>query len=98
MTSAARPKEVAEILQFCTQNHFSEAKKKLLDTMLNHGLSGLDMVSQIQKELWNLKTDDRKKLEMIKQCGEAEFRMVEGSDEYIQLEALLANFVLVCNA
>ncbi|HLD05541.1 MAG TPA: replication factor C small subunit [Candidatus Nanoarchaeia archaeon] len=97
VASVARPKEVAEILHLCTEKKFPEAKAKLLDTMLNHGLSGLDIISQIQKELWNLKVDDRKKLEMVKYCGEAEFRMVEGSDEYIQLEALLANFVLICS-
>ena len=28
-------------------------------------------------------------------CGEAEFRISEGSDEYVQLEALLAKFALV---
>jgi DNA polymerase III delta prime subunit len=27
---------------------------------------------------------------MIKLCGELEFRLVEGSDEFIQVEALLA--------
>ena len=29
------------------------------------------------------------------ECGEIEFRMVEGSDEFIQLEALLSTFVLI---
>ena len=97
IASIAQPKEVGQVLEFCIQKNFLQAKTKLLDTMLNHGLSGLDIINQIQKEIWNLKIDDRKKLEMVKQCGEAEFRMVEGSDEYIQLEALLAHFVLICS-
>lgn len=96
VASAARPKEIIEVLESCVKQDFQEAKKKLLDTMLNHGLSGLDVIKQIQQGIWKLeKVDNKIKLEMVKDCGEAEFRMVEGSDEFIQLEALLSKFVLV---
>ena len=47
----------------------------------------------LKKRIRKLK--NAKKLEMVKACGEAEFRMVEGADEYVQLEALLAQFTLV---
>jgi DNA polymerase III delta prime subunit len=30
----------------------------------------------------------------MEKCGEIEFRMTEGSDEFIQLEALLSQFAL----
>ncbi|MBU1201662.1 MAG: replication factor C small subunit [Nanoarchaeota archaeon] len=97
MASVARPKEVNKVLEFCIKKDFLQARNELLKTMLEYGLSGLDIIKQIQKEIWNLKIDDKKKLEMIKECGEAEFRMVEGSDEFIQLEALLSKFVLINN-
>ena len=58
--------------------------------MLNYGLSGLDVVKQIQKEVMNLQIEDEKKLGIIERCGEIEFRLVEGSDDFIQLEALIA--------
>jgi len=96
VASAAEPEEINDVLALCVKGDFGAAKNKLLDTMLNHGLSGLDIIKQVQQEIWKLKdVDSRKKLEMIKDCGEAEFRMVEGSDEFIQLETLLAKFVLV---
>jgi replication factor C small subunit len=63
--------------------------------MLNYGLSGFDVIKQLHKEIWKLKIDDHKKLEMVKDCAEIEFRMVEGSDEFLQLESLLARFVLI---
>ncbi len=63
--------------------------------MLEYGLSGLDIIKQIQKEIWNLEVEDKKKLEMIKECGEVEFRMIEGSDEFIQLESLISKFTLI---
>jgi replication factor C small subunit len=92
LASIARPKEVLEVLKSCEKEDFLTAKKKLLDTMLQFGLSGLDIVSQLQKEIWNLSLSGKTKLSMISACGEAEFRMVEGSDEFIQLESLLAVF------
>ncbi len=96
VASAARPKEIGKVLGACVKGNFEDAKKTLLDTMLEHGLSGLDVVKQVQKEIWGLEgVGNRNKLEMVKECGEAEFRMVEGSDEFIQLEALLSKFVLI---
>ena len=95
VASFAEPEELREVLDSCIKADFNTAKKKLLDTMLRQGLSGIDVIKQLQKEIWNSKAADLVKLEMVKQCGEAEFRMIEGSDEYIQLEALLASFVLL---
>jgi len=96
VASAAQPKEIKEVLEKCVSRDFSAAKNKLLDTMLNHGLAGLDVIKQVQQGIWKLEgVDNKKKLEMVKECGEAEFRMVEGSDEFIQLEALLSKFVLI---
>jgi replication factor C small subunit len=91
----ARPKEILELLELCVKQEVLKAKNKLLDTMLNYGLSGVDVIKQIQKEIWELKIDSHKKLEMVKDCGEVEFRLIEGSDEYLQLESLLAKFVLL---
>jgi replication factor C small subunit len=53
-------------------------------------MSGPDVVKQISKEIWNIEIPDEQKLKTLVACGEAEFRIVEGSDEFIQLEALLA--------
>ncbi len=94
LVSAARPKEVKEVLEIAVKGDFIQARNKLLDVMLQHGLSGLDIIKQIQKEIWNLKISDEKKVQLIDKCGDIEFRMVEGSDEFIQLESLLANFIL----
>jgi len=94
MASVAKPKEVQEVLTLALKGNFSESRRKLLDLMLDYGLSGLDLIKQIQKELWNLALEDRKKVELVDKCGEVEFRMVEGSDEYIQLESFLAYVML----
>lgn len=93
LVSAAEPKEILAVLQKAVVGDFIKARDLLLDVMLKHGLSGIDIIKQIQKEVWNLELDDAKKVALVDKCGEIEFRMVEGSDEFVQLEALLANFV-----
>jgi len=94
MASVAKPKEVDEVLKLALQNKFIEARNKLMDVMLNYGLSGLDIIKQIQKEILNLDIENEKKMVLMEKCGEIEFRLTEGSDEFIQLEALLSQFVL----
>ncbi len=93
IVSAAQPKEIKEILDVAIKGDFITARKKLLTTMLKHSMSGLEIIKQIQKEIWNLNIEDQTKVHLIDKCGEIEFRMVEGSDEFVQLEALLANFI-----
>ena len=79
-----------EILELAVNKRFLEARSKLLGVMLDNGLSGLDIIKLLQKEVLNMKISDNKKYEIIERCGEIEFRLVEGSDDYVQLEALLA--------
>ena len=94
LASVAEPKEIKELLTLAIENKFIDARNKLLDTMLNYGLSGIDVIKQIQKQIMELEIDNRIKMELIEKCGEVEFRMTEGSDEFVQLESLLAQFVL----
>jgi len=94
MASVAKPKEVDEVLKLAINNKFIDARNKLMDIMLNYGLSGLDIIKQIQQEILNLDIENEKKMLLMEKCGEIEFRMTEGSDEFIQLEALLSQFVL----
>lgn len=89
----ARPSEMKEIVLLAIDGKFEEARKKLIDVVLQYGLSGLDAIKQIQSEIPKLDIDDRKKMNFIERCGEIEFRLVEGSDEFIQLSALLGSFV-----
>lgn len=90
ISAVARPTEILDILNLATKNKFVESRDKLLKTMYDYGLSGLDVIKQIQKEILNLDIDSKKKMMLIDKCGDIEFRLVEGSDEYLQLESFLA--------
>ena len=92
--AVANPSEVADVLKLALANNFIDARKKLLDVMLAYGLSGIDMIKQMQKQVLDLEMDNRAKMQLYADCGEIEFRLTEGSDEYVQLESLLARFCL----
>ena len=62
--------------------------------MLRESVSGVDIIKSIQKEIWNLPIEPEIKVRLTEKTGETEFRMTEGSDEFVQLQALLASFVL----
>ena len=94
IVSAVKPADIKAIIEKALKGNFIEARDKLLDVMLKQSLSGQDIIKAIQKEIWNLSIADELKVRLIEKTGEAEFRLVEGSDEFIQLEALLASFVL----
>jgi len=93
LVSRAKPKDIIEVLNIAINGDFVRARERLLEVMLQQGLSGLDVIKQIHKEIWNLDIEDKEKIKLIDKCGEIEFRIVEGSDEFLQLETLLANFV-----
>jgi len=98
MSSVAKPKEIREVLELALSNRFIEARNKLLEIMLSYGLAGIDIIKQIQKEILELNIGNKPKMILIEKCGEIEFRMTEGSDEFVQLEALLSQFALVGNS
>ena len=94
MISAAKPKDIKIVLEYALSGDFQKSREKLLDVMLKESISGQDVIKAIQKEIWNLSVEPEIKVRLTEKTGEAEFRIVEGSDPFIQLEALLASFVL----
>ena len=94
MSSSAKPADIKIVLDYALAGDFVNAREKLLDVMLKESISGTDIIKAIQKEVWNLPIEAETKVKITEKTGEIEFRIVEGSDEFVQLESLLASFVL----
>jgi len=92
--SSAKPKDIKVVLDYALSGDFQKSREKLLDVMLKESISGQDVIKAIQKEIWNLPIEPDLKVRLTEKTGETEFRIVEGSDPFIQLQALLASFVL----
>ncbi len=94
IAAKSRPTNLKLVLDYALAGDFLSARDKMLDIMLKDSISGVDIIREIQKEVWNLQIEPEIKVKLTEKTGEAEFRMVEGSDEFVQLQALLASFVL----
>ncbi|MCK4552716.1 replication factor C small subunit [Candidatus Pacearchaeota archaeon] len=92
--SSAKPKDIKVVLEYALSGDFQKSREKLLDVMLKESISGQDVIKAIQKEIWNLPVEPEIKVKLTEKTGETEFRIVEGSDPFIQLQSLLASFVL----
>jgi replication factor C small subunit len=94
VVASAKPSDIKIVLEYALSGDFQSAREKLLDIMLRESISGRDIIKSIQREIWNLNIEPELKVKLTEKTGEIEFRLVEGSDEFIQLEALLASFIL----
>ncbi|MBR2394779.1 MAG: replication factor C small subunit [Candidatus Methanomethylophilaceae archaeon] len=94
-TGMANPETIKEMMNTALSGDFIKARDKLDDIMITFGLSGQDVIKQIHSAVFEMPITDREKVKMVEKVGEVEFRIVEGSNERIQLEALLANLVLI---
>jgi replication factor C small subunit len=91
----AQPKQLINVLLSCREGNFLNARNELMKIMLEQGLSALDVLKQLSQRVFDVKLDEQKKMEILRQIGETEFRVVEGSDEFVQLQSLLASITLI---
>ncbi len=94
ITSTAHPEEIKEILKLALNGDFIQSRKKLNELLLEKGLSGEDVVGQIYRALFEIDISAHDMVELIDMVGEVDFRLTEGANERIQLDALLAHFTL----
>jgi len=94
VASRAKPADVKEMLELALKGNFTDARKKLQDLLLKQGLAGSDIIVEIHRQVYSLAIPEEIKVRLIERCGEYEFRLSEGSNELIQLEALLSQFLL----
>jgi len=95
VSSRARPKEIREMIETALNGDFKNARQKLDKLMIDYGLSGEDVIFQIYREVPSLAIPEEKKVVLIDRIGEYNFRLVQGANERIQIEALLAHFTAI---
>ncbi len=92
----AHPREVRQMINTVLSGDFLKARDMLRSLMTTYGLSGTDIVKQIHRELFSSEVElpEDMRVELADYVGEIQFRIVEGADDEIQLNALLARFAL----
>lgn len=96
VSSRAKPREIKEMIGLALKGEFIEARNLLDKLMYEHGMSGEDVVRQVYREV--MEADEKEipsktKVALVDIVAEYDFRLVEGANERVQLEAMLAQFM-----
>jgi len=98
VSNAAQPKDILNLIDACLAGNFLESRKYLETLLFDQGLSGEDIISQLYKKIVSYPEDKlniKHKIQIIDKIAEINFRLVEGANDRIQLEALLAQIILI---
>ncbi|MGB8820892.1 MAG: Replication factor C small subunit, partial [Methanoregula sp.] len=94
ITSNARPDEIEELLNLALAGDFDGAESLLMQLLRERGIAPNELINQCYRALVKRRMDRALKVELIDALGETDFRLSEGASSDIQIEALIARFVL----
>lgn len=90
ISGEANPGDIRHLLGLSLEGDFAKARDQLRAIMLEQGLSGVDLVSQMHREALHMEIEREKLADVLKLLAEYEFRLVEGSNDLLQCESLIA--------
>ena len=94
ITATARPEDIEAMVEAAIAGDFAKARATL-DTLLSDvGMAGGDVIDQLHRSAWEFDLSEREVVRLLERLGEADYRIAEGANEQVQLEALLASLAL----
>lgn len=84
------PSEVKDMIDYAINGDFFKSRDQMIKLRSQRGLSALEILKEVYKQILELDIDAKLKIKFIDRIATVEFRLVEGSDEELQLDALLA--------
>ena len=97
VVSKAKPKDISQMITKALSGDFMGAREMLRNTMVLQGTSGEDMVNQIYQEVSRRAMEGKMEgevyMDLIEGIADTDFRIREGANPRIQLEALLSKFL-----
>ena len=89
------PERIRKVLKTALKGQLQFSLKLLNDITREYGLSGVNIVKNLHREIYDLDVLEEIKIELTKILAEFEYRLSQGGTEEIQLQALLANIVML---
>lgn len=91
ISGSASPETIKTMLTDAREQRHLESLQSLRKLIYNEGVSPVDLVKQIHKEIQTLNLSHSQQMSVLEQIAEVEFRIGEGANGEIQLSALLAH-------
>ena len=94
ITATARPEEVQAMVEQAIDGDFTAARATLETLLTDRGLAGGDVIDQLHRSAWEFDLPERATVRLLERLGEVDYRITEGANERLQLEAMLASLAL----
>jgi replication factor C small subunit len=98
VSNSAQPQDIINMIDACILQDFLKARSFMEKLLFEQGLSGEDVINQIYKKVVNFSDEKitiQEKIKIIDKIAEINYRLVEGANDRIQLEALLAQIIFI---
>ncbi len=90
------PKEIISMINYAIKGDFFKARDYMIKLKTKQAMTSLEILKEIYKNIVkNEEIDEKIKIKIIDRIATVEFRIVEGSDDELQLEAMLAMMSLL---
>ena len=93
ITSTARPDEIDDLLKRSLGGDFDGAESVLAFLLHDRGIAPNELINQCYRAIVKMSLDRGLKVELIDHLGETDFRLSEGANSDIQMEAMIARFI-----
>jgi replication factor C small subunit len=93
ITSTARPDEIDDLLKRSLGGDFDGAESLLAYLLHDRGIAPNELINQCYRAIVKMNLDRGLKVELIDHLGETDFRLSEGANSDIQMEAMIARFI-----
>ncbi|RLE59938.1 MAG: replication factor C small subunit [Thermoprotei archaeon] len=94
-----RPREVKEMIEEAVKGNLVLAREKLRTLIYAYGLSGIDVIKLLHREVLSsrspIRLDGVPLADLLVLIGDANYKIVEGADDEIQLMAVLSKIALL---
>lgn len=94
ITATARPDEIEDLLATSLSGDFEGAESILHSLLHDRGIAPNELINQCYRAIVRRDMNPDLKVTLIDQLGTTDFRLSEGASTEIQMEALIAQFVL----
>jgi replication factor C small subunit len=95
ITATARPDEIDELLDLSLNGDFEGAEAVLQTLLQERGIAPNELINQCYRVLVRRPLDQGLRVALIDELGVTDFRLSEGANSEIQMEALIARFVML---
>ncbi len=96
VSGVGKPEEIKQMIDTALKGDFNKSRKLLNKLIIDYGLSGDDIVVQMYKNVRDSsEIPDKLKMRLISAIADTNFKIVEGANDRIQIESLIATMIVL---